>query len=903
MMWFSASAVGLLALGMPATTGSASAAEAPHPAAAFDLAAMAGGDVPTSGPSSLAAPPTAEMVQVLLAGKTDLPRDFDVSCLFSMGDFLYAVGPIQKPSIHYFKREASGGLLAYGGSLAVAEKQCNYSMACPVGRRLYVLLTRWAESGVDNRLVWYGVDPMTGKPQDKGISPKLTWTTRDGRTESAGWARSLTPGTDQKNIYVATDRVILRFKIESNGNPLAAGQLAEKGVGEYIVAAPDGKWLYTMTHKPVPAIACIECKPDGDLALSNVVNLDPKWGVRDAQVRTEFAMSMTPDGKWLYAADWNSGGEVADKGDTCTTNSYLAVFQRDPATGALTLADAGCGNDSTRLDHQLANSRDLRLLFRPDGGSGFISTASGGLLRSFVRDPKTGRIGAITEFPEWDTRRLETRYLWLDNEKGLLYGASGMPFGPGAANVGAFTRAMWVAKVGKGGGLPSPAIVPVLVAKQAPTAPAPAAATADWPHWRGPSGDLKSPMRGIRKDWAGGLRKVWEVTGLSSGAHTWSAPAIQGSRLVVSGRRGFLDRFFCFDADKGGMPIWTAEIEGGEAGHFDWGSGSHAMAAIDGDRAYVSSLLGIAACISMSDGKVLWKKYIGSGMFTCSPLARGDLVMYGGGSDYWHGTPLIAYRKDTGTVAWTYGQRCQSNSSPVLAKINGREQVVFLNKGLLFSVDPRTGTAIWTCSAPDMVKVNPEGGSIPTPTIDGNIVFPGSGGCPTVQIDGNSVKELWTRFSGERKANFSGGNTLSDAVVIDGYMYRFGGSVGGGFANQPHGWLVCAEFSTGKVQWTEEVGNGSLLVVDDCLLCLTFSGNLLLVKPSPKEFTKLAEIKGLVARDLWIDRQAAKLNDPPGKATYSDLDYAPCWAPPVVARGKLYIHYSNRLTCYDLMSP
>jgi hypothetical protein len=38
--------------------------------------------------------------------------------------------------------------------------------------------------------------------------------------------------------------------------------------------------------------------------------------------------------------------------------------------------------------------------------------------------------------------------------------------------------------------------------------------TGDWPHWRGPNGDLKSPLRGIRKDWTGGLRKVFEITDL-----------------------------------------------------------------------------------------------------------------------------------------------------------------------------------------------------------------------------------------------------------------------------------------------------------------------------------------------------------------------------------------------------
>ena len=376
------------------------------------------------------------------------------------------------------------------------------------------------------------------------------------------------------------------------------------------------------------------------------------------------------------------------------------------------------------------------------------------------------------------------------------------------------------------------------------------------------------------------------------------------SRCDVSGRHGFLDEFLCFDADRGGPPIWVAEIEGGEAGHFDWGSGSHAMASIDGDGAYVADLLGIVACLSMPDGRILWKKLLGGGMYTGSPLVYDDLVICSGGNDYWHGHPLIAYRRDTGAVAWAYGKMSQTNSSPLPAKINGRDQVVFINKGLLFGVDPRTGLGLWRVEAPEMLK--PEGSPIPTPSVEGDIVYPSASGYPTVQIDGNSVKELWARFSGsEHRVNTGGGNMLSDTAVIDGYLYRFAGSPGGGFANNPNGWLFCAELKTGKIQWMEKVGNGSMVVVDGCLLCLTYLGDLLLVKATPSEFTKLAEIKGLVPRDLWIDRQAKKLNEPDLKPryAYSDMDRAPCWAPPVVARGKLYIRYSDRLTCYDLMSP
>src|SRR5512146_673026 len=48
---------------------------------------------------------------------------------------------------------------------------------------------------------------------------------------------------------------------------------------------------------------------------------------------------------------------------------------------------------------------------------------------------------------------------------------------------------------------------------------------ADWPCWRGPTGDGKSPVAGIRRDWSGGLPKRWEVSYLCQGTHTatWSA--------------------------------------------------------------------------------------------------------------------------------------------------------------------------------------------------------------------------------------------------------------------------------------------------------------------------------------------------------------------------------------------
>jgi len=92
--------------------------------------------------------------------------------------------------------------------------------------------------------------------------------------------------------------------------------------------------------------------------------------------------------------------------------------------------------------------------------------------------------------------------------------------------------------------------------------------------------------------------------------------------------------------------------------------------------------------------------------------------------------------------------------------------------------------------------------------------------------------------------------------------------------------------------------NGSMAFVDGCLLCLTYGGDLALVEPHPEGFKKLAEMKAVITRDLFQHRRAAKLNDP---QAHVQEYFAPCWAAPTVARGKLYLHYSDRLICYDLM--
>ena len=75
----------------------------------------------------------------------------------------------------------------------------------------------------------------------------------------------------------------------------------------------------------------------------------------------------------------------------------------------------------------------------------------------------------------------------------------------------------------------------------------------------------------------------------------------------------------------------------------------------------------------------------------------------------------------------------------------------------------------------------------------------------------------------------------------------------------------------------------------------------MLVEPHSKGFKQLAAIRGLITCDPWQNARALHLNAPQLKGS-EHWGVAPCWASPTVARGKVYLHYSDRLMCYDLMN-
>ncbi len=389
---------------------------------------------------------------------------------------------------------------------------------------------------------------------------------------------------------------------------------------------------------------------------------------------------------------------------------------------------------------------------------------------------------------------------------------------------------------------------------------------ADWPCWRGPTADGKSPVTGIRKDWSGGLPKRWEVSFLCQGTHTatWSAPVVCGNRLIVTGRDERDDLVFCLDAGTGDL-IWHKSYPAKTGS--SRGPGPRATPFIDQDRVYTFGRGGDLACWRLLDGELLWKQDVEdaggkepSWGHSSSPLVYEDKVFVQGGGR----ALVVAYDKMTGRLLWKSMEGPAGYAALVLLRGEDAVSLLAFHGTGLACLNPADGTVRWTTPWKTAYNVNAT-----TPIVAGTTVFITSGyntGCQTFKVHNNQLQPLWR--------NKVIASHHSDPIVLSGFLYGYSGQ-----STQNGGQFKCVELETGRQRWsTNAAGWGTTTYVDGHLLCMDIRGNLFLIKPDPDKFEKVTEFKTALG----------EVADP-------------AWTLPVVADGRLYLRYMQRLVCYDLM--
>jgi len=232
--------------------------------------------------------------------------------------------------------------------------------------------------------------------------------------------------------------------------------------------------------------------------------------------------------------------------------------------------------------------------------------------------------------------------------------------------------------------------------------PAVTKGNSDWPNWRGLNFDGKSDTKGIQTDWSNGLKKLWTVNYLCQdlGTASWSAPVIQGNRLIVPGRDEKNDLIFCINAENGEL-IWLGSYEAeASCSH---GPGTRATPFIDENRVYTFGRSGDLVCWQLEDGKMLWRKNVKddggiepSWGFSTTPLVLDNkVIVQGGGSAL-----TIAYDKETGDILWKSMKGDVGYSAAIPMKIDNEIKLLIYHGTGLSCLNPIDGTELWTVPWP-----------------------------------------------------------------------------------------------------------------------------------------------------------------------------------------------------------
>jgi outer membrane protein assembly factor BamB len=358
----------------------------------------------------------------------------------------------------------------------------------------------------------------------------------------------------------------------------------------------------------------------------------------------------------------------------------------------------------------------------------------------------------------------------------------------------------------------------------------------NWPAWRGPDANGHCRERNLPLKWSPHENIRWKTPLPDQGNST---PVIWGDRIFLTqatekGRRRSL---LCFDRGAGKL-LWrqTVEYNKPEPTH-PTNPYCSASPVTDGERVVVSfGSAGLAAYDFA--GKQLWHRSFGKCLHVwgnaASPVIHEDLVFlnFGPGERSF----LVAVNKRTGEEVWRaeepggkLGDKgppewIGSWSTPTVARLHGRDEVVMSWPRVLKAYCPRTGELLWNSrgltregSPSQLVYTSPLASQ------EAIVAMSGFGG-PALAVrtggsgDMTETHQLWRLPSAPQR--------IGSGVILGEHLYM---------VNTP-GTFQCFELKTGKSLWIERIGGetwSSLVCADGRLYVTTLEGETVVLAAKP----------------------------------------------------------------------
>ena len=415
--------------------------------------------------------------------------------------------------------------------------------------------------------------------------------------------------------------------------------------------------------------------------------------------------------------------------------------------------------------------------------------------------------------------------------------------------------------------LPPPAAAPVPVeTARAITTPASTivepVSPAYWTDFRGPGRAGAYAQTDIETTWPpAGLPRLWKQP-VGGG---YASFTVAGSRAYTIEQRRDREAITAYDIETGrelwafAYPALFDEIMGG--------AGPRATPVYREGLIYSLGAQGDLYCLSAKTGRPKWSKNIlqdnGThnqqwGMAASPLIVDGMVVVTPGGAP---GKSMVAYDRITGGPVWRALDDRAGYTSPILATLAGRRQIVWISAQRAVGVAPENGALLWEYPFPAQMDMNC---AQPVVVDASSVLLSSSPGPGAALLEIAKTGETFAAHAVWRNNRMK--NKFNSSVLYQGYIYGFDDNI-----------LACIDAHTGELKWKGgRYGYGQLLLAGDHLVIVTEQGDVVLVRATPEAHQELARFSAIEGRT---------------------------WNVPAIDNGLLLVRNSSEMACFRLGRP
>lgn len=368
----------------------------------------------------------------------------------------------------------------------------------------------------------------------------------------------------------------------------------------------------------------------------------------------------------------------------------------------------------------------------------------------------------------------------------------------------------------------------------------------NWPAWRGPTGLGISSEKELPTKWSATDNVKWKIALPDEGNST---PIVWGDKIFLTQatEKGKKRALWCLDR-KDGTKLWekTVEYDGQEPKH-QTNTYCASSPVTDGERIVVWHGSAGVFCYDFT-GKESWRRELGPCRHiwgpAASPVIYKDLVILNFGPN--EKTFLLAMHKADGKDAWKVDEAGRKEevyfgswSTPVIAEVKGRTELIMSWPGVVKSYNPDNGSLLWSCKGLEKDKAD-DRLTYTSPIVTPELIVSSAGyGGPSIGIKSGGTGDITESHRMWRTP--SNPQRIGTGVIVGDHAY---------IVNEPG--ISCIEAKTGKEVAAKPIpgGSWSSMVLADSKIYLISQKSVTYVIEAKPELKVLAqnELDGATTR-------------------------------------------------------